>query len=719
MPMRLNNRCGMIKSRFAPDATAYLQTTATECGLACLGLVAASFGHTFEMSELRARFAISMRGTTLADLVRLAAALGLQARPLRLELDELSQLATPCILHWDMSHFVVLKKVKRDRIVIHDPAHGERQLSIVQASSHFTGVALELMPTPEFEHIAPKPPVQWRQLVGRIDGLRRSLGQLFVLAASLQVMALITPLFTQWIVDGAIVSGDMDLLWVLGIGFVMVMLIRIGLEALRGWLGIVVATQFGTQWAARVMGHLLRLPMQWFEIRHTGDVISRFQSMQSIQQTVTGKLVEVFLDGLFGLVTLIVMLLYSAKLALVVVGGIVCYAAIRVLPHGAYHRANDEALTHEARAQTHFLESLRAMQTIKLAGMEEQRGARWLNLAIEGINRRVATQKMSLFFGAGYSLAFGLESIIVLAWGASLVINDLLTVGMLMAFISYKDEFSSRMQRFIDNLMSIRMLKLHVERLSDIVLADKETISGSMPEQRDPAGWWESPIQLDNISFRYGDNAAWVLRNVNLEIKAGEHVAIIGPTGCGKTTLAKIILGLLIPTEGVVRVGGLPLSQIGLANWRCHMSAVMQDDQLLSSSLQDNICGFTEHIDFERMRSVAQLAAIDEEIAAMPMGFHTLVGDMGSSLSGGQKQRILLARALYRQPRVLVLDEATSHLDVDRERRVNEAIKRLPVTRITIAHRPETIEMADRVIDLLAVSHVGKRATAMVSTQAE
>ena len=607
----------------------YLQTTATECGLACLGFIAASHGHAFEMSELRARFAVSMRGTTLTDLIRLAGNLELQARPLRLELDELHQLATPCILHWDMNHFVVLERVVRDRIVIHDPGHGRRSLLLAQVSSHFTGVALELVPTPEFEKVTPKPPVGWRQLVGRIDGWRRSLGQLFLLAASLQVMALITPLFTQWIVDGAIVSGDVDLLWVLAIGFVLVMIVRIAMEALRGWLGIVIATQFGTQWGARVMGHLLRLPMQWFEVRHTGDIVSRFQSMQSIQQTVSGKLVDILLDGLFGIVTLLVMMLYSVKLAAVVVVSILCYAAIRVLPHSAFHRANDEALTHEARAQTHFLESLRAMQAIKLAGLEQQRGARWLSLSIQGINRRVTTQKLTLFFGAGYGLVFGLESIIVLGWGAVLTIEGALTVGMLMAFISYKNEFSSRLQRLIDNLMSIRMLRLHVERLSDIVLAEKEKITGSMPEQVDAKKWLEPSIRLDNVSFRYGDGGAWILRNVNIEIGAGEHVAIVGPTGCGKTTLAKIILGLLVPTEGTVQVGSLPLSQIGLSNWRRHVGAVMQDDQLLSSNLQENICGFNEHVDFERMQLVVRLAAIHDEIAAMPMGFHTLIGDMG------------------------------------------------------------------------------------------
>lgn len=698
-----------MRFRSVPETAAYLQTTASECGLACLGWVAASCGSAVPLRELRARFAISLRGTTLDDMVRFAWALQLQARPLRLELDEVKQLATPCILHWDMSHFVVLKRIRRDRLTLHDPAHGERQLTLAQASTHFTGVAIELMPTPGFEQAAPKPPVPWRRLVGQIHGLRRSLSQLFVLAASLQVLALLAPLLTQWIVDGVIVSGDLDLLWVLSIGLVLVMLIRIGLDALRGWLGLIVTTQFGTQWAARVMGHLLRLPMHWFEVRHTGDVVSRFQSVQSIQQTVTGKLVEIFLDGLFALVTLLVMLVYSVKLALVVIVSVIGYAAIRILPHGAYHRANDEALTHEAHTQSHFLESLRAMQTIKLAGMEAQRGARWLNLAVEGINRRVATQTMTLAFTAGYALMFGLESILVLGWGAYQVIHALLTVGMLMAFLSYKDEFSSRMQRLIDNLMATRMLRLHVERLADIVLVETEHVTGSMPEQLDSTPWLKGSIRLDDVSFRYGQGGEWVLRHISLEIKAGEHIAIVGPTGCGKTTLAKLLVGLLQPTEGVVCVGGWTLSQIGLANWRRHVGAVMQDDQLLSSSLQESISGFADHIDQERLRSVVQLAGIDRDIAAMPMGFHTLIGDMGSSLSGGQKQRILLARALYRQPSVLILDEATSHLDVDRERQVNTAIKQLPITRITIAHRPETIKMADRVMDLSTVNHIGTR----------
>lgn len=381
-----------------------------------------------------------------------------------------------------------------------------------------------------------------------------------------------------------------------------------------------------------------------------------------------------------------------------------------ILPHGAFHRANDELLTHEAKAQSHFLESLRAIQAIKIAGIEDQRSARWLNMVVQATNRRTSTQKMQLAFGAGHGLVFGIESIAVLGLGASMAIGGTLTVGMLMAFISYKDEFSSRMQRFIDNLMAVRMLRLHVERLSDIVLFEPEQLGDARPYPPDASVGPRPTITLDKVSFRYGSGTPWVLRHIHIEIGAGEHVAIVGATGCGKTTLAKIILGLLEPTEGCVRVDGVPLRQFGLSNWRRQVAAVMQEDQLFSASLQENIAGFDETVDPARVRQAATLAAIHDDVLAMPMGYHTLNGDMGSSLSGGQKQRILLARALHRNPRVLVLDEATSHLDVGKERQVNEAIRGLPMTRITIAHRPETIAMADRVVDLTASSAQAQKA---------
>lgn len=569
-----------------------------------------------------------------------------------------------------------------------------------EVSKHFTGVALETWPMAEFKQIKPRPKLAWRTLVGPIIGLRRSLCQLFVLAGTLQIIALIIPLFTQWLIDGPVVSGDINLIGVIAVGFVLVVITRVTLEWMRGWLGMIATHQFGIQWASRIASHLFRLPTNWYEVRHTGDVLSRFQSAQSIQQTITGKLVDILLDGIFGSLTAIVMIVYSPMLAAVVLFAVGGYALIRLSIHGTYHRYSDEALVHEAVAQTHFLESMRAIQTIKIAGLEALRTSRWSNLMVNASNKRLRANRMTLIFLATYGLLFGLESIAVLGVGAYLTIEGTLTIGMLMAFISYKGEFSDRMQRFIDNVMSMRMLSLHVDRLSDIVLSAPENIQGAGPDYLCNQKIGVPEIVLKDVSFRYADGSPWTLLNVNLTLKAGEHVAIVGPTGCGKTTLAKIILGLLEPTSGSVLINGYPISHMGLSNWRTQIGAVMQDDQLFSASLKENISGLDENIDLRRVEECAKAACIHAEILAMPMGYDTLNGDMGNTLSGGQRQRLLIARALYRQPQVLVLDEATSHLDVAMEHGVNDSICRLPITRLTIAHRPETIAMAQRIFDL-------------------
>lgn len=677
-----------------------LQTTASECGLACIATIASHHGHEVELAQLRSRFALSLRGATLADLMQIASSLGFATRPLRLELDELPQLATPCILHWDLNHFVVLIKATNKGVVVFDPAQGERRLSPKEASDHFTGVALEMAPSDSFRKQKAPPQITWRTLIGRVSGWKRSFGQLLLLAVALEVFALASPFYIQWVVDGAIVSGDRDLLSLLGLGFLLLLVCRTVTSVARGWVGLVLSTQLTLQWSARVMGHLVRLPMRWFETRHTGDIVSRFQSLHAIQRTLTSSLIEAMLDGVFAAVTLAMMLFYSVKLTLIAVLAVGLYAGLRLASYGAFRRASGEYLALEAREQTHFLETIRAVQSVKLCGLEERRRAKWSNLLVQATNRHVSIEKMSLGFRSVYALLFGIEGIAIVWWGALMTMDNQLSVGMLMAFVAYKDSFSGRMNGLIDKSIELKMLTLQTERLADIVLASAEKTEGSLPLALDAGAWVEPSIELDNVSFRYGDGEPWVVRNLSLTIVAGESVAIVGPSGCGKSTLIKIMLGLLEPVEGCVRVGGLPLKQLGLANWRKQLGVVMQDDQLLSGSLQDNIASFDERIDLPRVIAAAQLAAVHDDILRMPMGYHTLVGDMGASLSGGQKQRLLLARALYRQPRVLVLDEATSHLDVTRERLVNDAVAQLQLTRIIVAHRPETIAMAGRVFDM-------------------
>ena len=672
------------------------QTEAAECGLACLAMVAGFHGHAVELPALRQRFALSLKGATLARLIEMADALGLASRPLRLELDELDQLATPCILHWDLNHFVVLKRVRGSTVEIHDPAVGERRLPLREVSAHFTGVALELMPSPRFERRKAEPPLALRRLLGRVRGLPSALLQVLSLALVLEIFALVSPLFVQTVLDQVVAGGDRNLLTLLGLGFALLTVLQVGVSALRTWVVMWLGTSLNLAWAGNVFGHLLKLPEEYFAKRHLGDISSRFGATGVIQNTLTTRAVETVLDGVMTVLTLGMMLLYSRVLAALTLLAFALYTGLRALSYRVFREVNLGAIVAAAKQQSQFLESVRGAQTIRLYHRAAHHTARYLNAATDTANRNLAVQRYSLLFGSLNSLLFGLERIGVVWIGASAILDGQLSAGMLMAFLAYSDQFTGRGAALIDYLVDLKLLRLQGERLADIVLTAPERHVDTPYVGPQP----EACLCLRGVGYRYAPGEPWILKNLDLDIHAGESVAIVGPSGCGKTTLAKILLGLLDPEEGNIAIGGIDLRRLGKARYRGMLGAVMQEDTLFAGSIADNIAFFDPDATLTRIEAAARLAGIHDDIIAMPMGYHSLVGDMGSSLSGGQRQRVLLARALYRRPRILVLDEATSHLDVAREREVNAAIARLRVTRIVIAHRPETIASAGRVIEL-------------------
>ena len=671
-----------------------LQTEAAECGLACMAMIAAHHGLQSDLPTLRQRFSVSLKGVTLADMVRLAGQLQLNARALRAEMVHLPELATPCVLHWDLNHFVVLKEIRRGMAVIHDPARGVRRLPMAEVSKHFTGVVLELTPQADFKPHTERQSVTLRQLLGRVTGLRRSLLQIFTLALALEGFMLLAPFFMQWVVDSVLVSLDRDLLVTLGLGFGLLVLITVATGAIRSWAVLHLSTTLNLQWLSNVFAHLMRLPVSWFEKRHTGDVMSRFGAVQMIQQTLTTSFIEAMLDGVLVVVTLAMMLVYSGTLTAIAMASVVAYAALRWAFFRPLRDATEESIIFEARRSTHFLESLRGVQSIKLFNRQEDRQARFMNLVVDAMNANVVTRQLDLMFGVGHKLVFGLERIAMIWVGALLVMDHTFSVGMLFAFIAYKDQFAQRVSALIDKVVEVKMLKLQGERLADIVLAEPEPQAEFAPRMQDLS----ASVELRGLHFAYSDTEAAVLRGLTLSIEPGESVAIVGPSGCGKTTLLKVMLGVHAPDSGEIRVGGQPLRQVGLRAWRDMIGSVMQDDRLFAGSITDNISFFDTDVDPDWVEECARIAAVKDDIKAMPMGFHTLIGDMGASLSGGQRQRILLARALYKRPKILFLDEATSALDVEREREVNQAIKQLDLTRIIVAHRPETIASATRVI---------------------
>ncbi len=647
------------------------------------------------LPELRRRFSLSLKGAKLNHLIHVAQQLGFQSRALRLDLDDIPKLKLPCILHWDLNHFVVLAKADKRQATVLDPAFGERRVDYAELSRHFTGVALELTPTTGFQPRRAAPSISARQLAGPVRGLWRALGQILALSLALQVFVLLAPFLMQWVVDQVLVSADQDLLTVLGLGFGLALLLQIGIGLLRGWSVVYLSSRLGLQWMGNVFAHLMRLPLEFFEKRHLGDITSRLGSIGTIQKTLTTSFVEALIDGVMAMATFALMLVYSWKLATVTVGAVGLYLGIRALAYRPVRDRVERQLVAAAKQQSHLLESLRGMQSLKVAGHESQRRASYDNLMVETVNGEVRLARLNLGFSGASQLVFGIERIAVIWIGALLALQNVFSVGMLIAYLAYKDQFAQRTAALIDKWIEFRMLRLHGERLADIVLTEPEVDAASAFEAAPPT---DVRIEVDNLSFRYAEGEPWVLRECSFSIAPGESVAIIGPSGCGKTTLMKLMLGLLTPSDGSIRIGGKDIRTLGKRNVRAMVGAVMQDDQLFAGSLADNIGLFDNEFDLARIEAAARLAAVHEDIAAMPMGYHSLIGDMGSSLSGGQKQRVILARALYRHPKLLFLDEATSHLDVMRERQVNAAVRKLALTKVIVAHRPETIASADRVL---------------------
>ncbi len=672
------------------------QTELAECALACLAMVGRYHGHDIDLAGLRRRYSLSIQGASLSRLIADAELLGFSTRPLRIDLDALTYLKLPCILHWNLNHFVVLKSVSSKGIVILDPARGERKLSHKEASQHFTGVALEIEPGVDFTPIKARRKLSLRALFGQVRGIARAMGLVLILALVLEAFTLILPLLMKLVIDHVLVTAEIDFLHLLGIGFVCIVAFQAMTVAVRGWVVSALSASMSAQWVSNLFAHLMRLPLTYFEKRHIGGIISRFGSLSSIQQTVTGGFIETLLNGLTAVLVLALLLVYNPMLTLLVVAAVGIYSISRWLAYGRIRRLNEEQLILGASQQSRMIESVRAMQAIKLANKQGERRGQVANVTVEMANRQARIERLSSNFRAFNMLVFGVLRVGLIWIGARLVMQGQWTVGMLVVFLAYAEMFSTRAGLLVDSIVEFKLLGVHAERISDIALEPPEShldtgFSGSLDDLS---------ISVRGLGFRYSAGDSWILRDCSFTIGAGESIAIVGPSGCGKSTLAKLLLGLLEPNEGEILIGGVDIRRFGLGAYRELFASVMQNDQLLSGSIANNIAFFDSASTLENIEQAARAAGIHDEVMAMPMGYETLVGDMGSSLSGGQMQRVLLARALYRKPSILLLDEATSHLDLERERFISDRIRLMGITRINIAHRPQTIASADRIIAL-------------------
>lgn len=671
------------------------QSEAAECGLACLAMIASYHGHRIDLNTLRRRHPVSLKGVTLRGLMQVAAQLELAPRPLRFEIEHLGQLRLPAIVHWDMNHFVVLRTASRRGVVIHDPASGVRSIPLSEASKHLTGVALELSPSTGFIAKSEAARLPFSIFWSELGGSGSALLQILALSLVLELFIICSPLYLQLTVDDVIARGDVDLLPVLALGFGLLTAIKVGAGAIRSLVILAMQNMLHFQIGARLFHHLVRLPLAFFEKRHIGDVLSRFTSIEPLRDLMAQGMIAAFVDGLMAVATLIMICLYSLQLAAVVFVALLAYAAVRLGLYRMFRQRSEAAIETRALENSMFVETMRAVQSLKLFNRETEREAQWLNRYADAVSANIRLGRARVTFTSLNEAIFGIENIVTIYLAARLALANELTVGMVFAFMSYKQQFTDKAVLLVEKMLEFRILDLHLERLADIAL--------SPPERgHDQSFGYIRPIQgrieLRNLCFRYAETEPFVLENINLAVEAGAFVTIMGPSGGGKTTLVKIMLGLLEPTSGEVLIDGVPLTTIGPRAYREQIGAVMQEDQLLSGSIADNICFFDPSFDESWMIRCAMLAAVHDEIMAMPMTYNSLVGDMGSSLSGGQKQRVLLARALYRRPRMLFLDEGTAHLDVANEKHIHDSLKALDMTRISVAHRPDISAGTDRIM---------------------
>lgn len=673
-------------------------TEASECGLACLAMIGKYHGHDIDLTGLRQRFPISIGGATLRGVMQIATQMSLATRALRVGLDALPKVRLPAILHWDLNHFVVLKSIKGTSATIHDPGLGARTLPLSELSKHFTGVVLEVWPASDFRKIEAKQPLRISHLWSRLSGIWAATFQILALSIAFQIAAFALPFQIQLVVDEALGRNDRDLLITLALGFGALTIVHASLESIRNWVLRVLGSMMLFQVVGNLVRHLLRLPSTFFEKRHVGDILSRIESTNAVQDALTRGMLAAIVDGLMAIIAGVILFFYSPQLAGVVVVSLVAVLLLALAFYPGMRARTEERLVAAAREQSHLMESIRAATTLKLMGGESIRESSWRNYYAAVVNASVSVGKYEITLKFLQNLAIGLQTVLVIYLGARLILNaEGFSIGMLMAFLSFRQTFSDRTLSLISEGIQFRLLRLHLSRLADIATAEPDGHGGDLPS---PPLDVRGRIEARDLSFRYGATDPLILQQADLAIEPGEYVAITGPSGGGKTTLLKLLLGLYPPTAGQILLDGRNATPERWQAWRTQVGVVAQDDRLLSGSIADNIAFFDPDLDMQRVVAAAAAARVHDDIARMPMQYLSLIGDMGSALSGGQRQRILLARALYRQPKILLLDEGTANLDEKVEEEIADLVASLPITRIVIAHRPALIKRAARVIEV-------------------
>ena len=673
-----------------------LQAEAAECGIACLTMVAGHFGHGESLRDLRSRFRMSQRGTTLLNIRDFANRLGFQSRAVKVDMHELHLLRRPAILHWNFDHFVVLVSVSRQRVKIIDPAVGERSLPLNIVSQHFTGVALELTPTPSFTPAKGTEALPLSSFFSAFKGLGGSLLGVFAMTVALQGFALAMPLQAQFTIDQGIRQGDWGLIVALAVGFGMVGFISSSTTWFRSLLVQHVGNTSSFRMIAGLGHHLLRLSDDWFEGRHTGDVMSRFASTAPVREFLTTGMFALIIDALMAVSALFVLLLYSGQLALITMA---FFATLLLVQLGSFRWLRDlsrESIVAKAHEDTSFIENVERQRAIKLLGAEDSREGLWVERLVNRLNCETRLVRFTSHISYASSIIVTAQGVCLHMLAAGKVIEGTFTLGMFMAFSAYTALLSSHAHSAIHSIVDFRMLRLHRERISDIAIEESEESVEAASVRKPVRGL----VEIKNLSFSYADEGPLILDDFNLSIEPGEFVVLQGASGSGKSTLIKLLCKLLQAQQGTISIGGHDLQSFETGAYRRSIGVVMQYDDLFTGNLLENVAVNPTELDEDKIHEAARLACIHEEIMQMPMEYMTRIGHMGSTLSGGQRQRVMIARVFFRRPSIVLLDEGTAHLNDPLQQQIISNLEATGATLIVASHDSRVVDRADRCIEI-------------------
>lgn len=677
-----------------------MQSEAAECGLACLAMLSRWYGHQIDIAYLRQKFGNVSRGMSMAGIAQCAESLKLTNSAYSTTAHDLgSWSGPPLLLHWKGNHFVILDRIDDGRFLINDPAIGRVSLTQAELEHGLSGAVLLVEPSDQFEPIKAKGIGNRLKLLPRTDELNKALFQLFVTSLGVEILSLLLPWQIKLVIDRSITVNDLSLLRHSAVVFSLTVALLFCLSILRNRFTNNLNVKVSNNWSLHFIGHVIRLPFWHIHGRSLGDLLSRLTSVGAIQFSLTTHVVDIGL-GLVSIVVLAWLLIISSlELSIVVVLVVIALVVIRAIIYPVTLRLNEVCVAQDAMRHGEVADTLRGIQQIKVAGAYLRRMVRLTSKHSLIAKTELRLKNYMSFHASTVQVILSVQRVTLVAFGAVLVMESRLTVGALVAFMAYSEMFAWRTTNIIEKVAELKLLRVHVGRVSDLLSQEPDPLPSAAPTRIsfDPPS-----IRTVELGYKFPHEKRWILRGLNIEVNAGEIVAIVGPSGVGKSTLANLLLGLLNPTEGRIEVNGIVLdSDLDLREqYKEMVSAVMQDDMLFAGSVLDNIVFEEESPDMARVVEVAAALGIHDAIQSMPMAYDTFVGEMGSALSGGQRQRLLVARALYKRPLFLILDEATSNLDLESEIIVNRAVRSFGATTLVIAHRPETIACTDRVICL-------------------